>query len=111
MEFDGTFTITDVPAREVRSTGTDLFSKQLCSRCNVLSQVEDPGDVDFERLKETGQHEDPVTLLSEVDTEVIAERALEQEGTYPALLELDVGSVKSGFPTRTSDRTSVALST
>ncbi|WP_435348533.1 CoxG family protein [Haloarchaeobius sp. HRN-SO-5] len=99
MEFDGTFTIEDVSAKEVWLSLSDPYMiKQALPGCQFLTKVEDPDDVDFEALREQAEDEEP-SLLPEADPDEVAERGFDEGEHYAALMEISVGAVSPSFRT------------
>ncbi|WP_251342766.1 CoxG family protein [Haloplanus halophilus] len=100
MEFDGTFSLSDVTTEEVWLALSDpVMVRNALPGCQFLVEVDDPDDVDFDALSEAAEDgEDPPTL-PEADPEDVAERALEEGGHYAALVQVGVGSVKPRFET------------
>ncbi|MFB6107737.1 MAG: CoxG family protein [Haloplanus sp.] len=99
MEFDGTFSLTDVTPEEVWLALSDpVMVKNALPGCQFLVEVDDPDDVDWDELEAQAGGDDPETL-PEADPETVADRALEEGGHYAALVQVGVGSVKPRFET------------
>jgi len=100
MEFDGTFSLSDVTTEEVWLALSDpVMVKNALPGCQFLVEIDDPDDVDWDDLVEAAEGtEDPPTL-PEADPEDVAERGLTEGAHYAALVQVGVGSVKPRFET------------
>jgi carbon monoxide dehydrogenase subunit G len=100
VKFEGTFTIEDVTLEEVWLALSDPYMiKQALPGCQFLTEVEDPGAVDFAALRAAaGEEADPPTLPKATPKE-IADRAFVEGGHYAALMEIRVGNISPGFQT------------
>jgi carbon monoxide dehydrogenase subunit G len=100
VKFDGTFTIEDVTLEEVWLALSDPYMiKQALPGCQFLTEVDDPGEVDFEALRAASGAEADPPILPEATPEEIAERAFVEGGHYAALMEIRVGNISPRFRT------------
>ncbi|WP_435068751.1 CoxG family protein [Haloplanus sp. C73] len=100
MEFDGTFSLSDVTTEEVWLALSDpVMVKNALPGCQFLVEVDDPDDVDWDRLVDEAADADDPPTLPEADPEDVADRGLTEGSHYAALVQVGVGSVKPRFET------------
>ncbi|MGM0592299.1 MAG: CoxG family protein [Halobacteriota archaeon] len=98
MEFNGTFELEGVSAKEVWLALSDpVMIKQSLPGCQFLVKVED--EVDFDELREQAEGTEDPPVLPEADPEEVSERAFETGARYATIVEMGVGSVKPSFET------------
>ena len=96
MEFDGTFSLSDVTTEEVWLALSDpVMVKNALPGCQFLVPVDDT-DADFDALGEEAADRE---IEPTADPDVIAARAFEEGGHYAALMQISVGPVNPTFET------------
>lgn len=94
MEFSGEFELTGVSPEEAWVVLSDPVAiRNALPGCKFLTRVDDVEDFNFDDYE---PEEDPETL-PEADIEEVAGRTFVEGGTYAALTQIGVGSVKPRF--------------
>lgn len=94
MEFSGEFELTGVSPEEAWVVLSDPVAiRDAMPGCKFLTRVDDVEDFNFDDYEPEA---DPATL-PEADIEAVAERTFVEGGTYAALTQIGVGSVKPRF--------------
>lgn len=96
MEFSGEFELEGVPPEDAWVVLSDPVAvSEALSGCRYIAAVEDD-DFDFDEY----EPDEDVETLPAADPEAVAARAFEEGGTYAALMQVGVGSVKPRFEAR-----------
>ncbi|RQG91108.1 carbon monoxide dehydrogenase [Natrarchaeobius halalkaliphilus] len=94
MEFDGEFDLENVPPEKAWIVLSDPVAvRNSLKGCRYIAPMDD--DFNFDEY----EPDEDLETLPEADAEVVAARAFEEGGTYAALMQVGVGSVKPRFET------------
>lgn len=98
MEFSGTFELDNVTIEAVWLALSDpVLLAQAAPGCEFARRIDDPGDVDFDELREEAAASADPPTLPEADPNDVAARGVQEGEHYAAVLGVSVGSVNPTF--------------